>query len=261
MAAPETNFDGVANQFGEYGEQVRGFVRYALVQRNLRPHLEGSPQNIVDVGGGAAIDAAWIATLGHEVTIVEPSAEQIEKGKKRLAVLPTDVQNRVTFVHGVTQDVLGDAGAGKYDMVLSHGVAMYVENPKNFIGELMSLIKAGGRISLLEKGYFGQEARLIRQGKTEELVALRATKKVINNMERTVHAFYPDDLRRMIVGAGGRIIDWTGVRLITDDDTRRVDSLEPRELEAIIEAEHSQGKNPGIRAQGQMLHFLAGKND
>lgn len=259
MATPKTSFDGVANEFGEYGEQVRGFVRYALVKCNLQPYLKGSSCEVVDVGGGAAVDAVWIAALGHKVTIVEPSVEQIEKGKKRAAKLPPDVQNRITFIHGIAEDLLADNGAGKYDVALSHGVAMYVDDPKSFIDNLALLVKNGGYISLLEKGYFGQEARLIRQGKIKELITFQGTKKAVNNMGRLVHAFYPEDLESAITQAGARVATWTGVRLITDDDTRRVNSLEPAELETIVEAEYRQGKNPGIRAQGQMLHFIAQK--
>lgn len=256
MTAPETNFDGVAEGFGLYGEQVRGRIRYDLVRLNLQPYLEGPSLDIVDVGGGAAIDASYMASLGHRVTVVEPSAEQISKAERRLAHLSPETRSNITVIHGLAEDLLSNGEAGRYDMALSHGVAMYIDEWEGFIANLAKLVRKGGRASLLEKGFYGQEARLIRQGNIQELTRLYKEKKVTNNMGRSVHAFLPEDLENAMKEAGIHVLEWTGVRLITDHDTRLVESLDPAEYEAIVKAEYTQGRNDGIRAQGQMLHFI-----
>jgi protein-L-isoaspartate O-methyltransferase len=41
----------------------------------VRDFLPGQPGLILDVGAGSGRDAAWLASLGHEVIAVEPSEQ------------------------------------------------------------------------------------------------------------------------------------------------------------------------------------------
>ena len=89
------------------------------------------------------------------------------------------------------------------------------------------------------------------------MASLQATQRIVNHLGIKVHAFTPDALETIIEMTGATIVHWSGVRVITDQTAVQVTDLDTSILGTIIEAEYTQGNNPGIRSQGQMLHFIA----
>lgn len=260
MSGPETNFDGVSESFAEYAETVRGYVRYEVAHRNLEDIVLNKPLRVADIGGGAAIDAVWLAGLGHEVVLVEPSEEQLEIARKtRLPQLPGAIREKIETKNSTAENLLRQGEAGKFDLVLSHGVAMYVPNPELFVEALVQLVKPGGYVSLLEKGYVGAELRLIRRKQLKELEALREGENQANEVNRTRQAFHPEDLEAMLLKAGAKVLRWSGVRIDSDEDKRPIHTVPKDELEAIVATEYLHGKAEALRIQGQMLHFIAQK--
>jgi S-adenosylmethionine-dependent methyltransferase len=253
---PETAFEANAQRFAAYGEEVRGFVRYEVVHHNLTEIMRRSSLRVADIGGGSGIDSIWAAEQGHRVTLLEPAATQRRLAKKRIAQADPEVQQRITIVPGVTTDLLA-AEAKPFDVVLSHGVAMYLPNPRVYLRDLVALTKPNGHISLLEKGYYGTEARLVREGRLDQLALLRARQRTVNNQDKAAWAFKPNELRRMVSDAGASVLTWSGVRVISDAMHERVEDMDPATLKAIVETEIRQGSHPEIRAQGQMLHVIA----
>ena len=253
---PITTFDGVAGSFSEYDTTLRGHVRYEVVRRNLSPFLDDDPMLVLDIGGGSGPDAAWLVSQGHKVTIVEISEEQRLYAERRFNFfLRPEERALITMVAGDLSQL--DAKPGSYDLVLCHGVAMYQTNPRTFIADVCRWAKPGGLISLLEKGYYGAEARAVYSQQLDQVQQLHETQRITNNLGIKVHAFTPDALETLLETAQATIEHWGGVRLMTDRLRLRVADIPKPTLDTILEAEFTQGNNPGIRAQGQMLHFFA----
>jgi len=258
MAKSNTSFEDNAQQFYDYSQEIRGHARYELVRWNLEPYLSHRSLHVADIGGGSGPDTFWLASLGHEVTLVEPAKQQLMMAEQRLSNLDAKAQGKITLIEGTTADL--DASLqGSFDLVLSHGVAMYLDEPKQFVDDLAALTKPWGFVSLVEKGYYGAEARLVRERKFEELELFKQTKRLVNNQDRKVWAFKPEELARFAYGAGMNVVSWSGVRVITDDMHDKVSELNDKTIQAIVDAEYKQGHNPEIRGQGQMLHFIAQK--
>jgi len=258
MPSSEKVFAGAAERFAEYAHDVRGHVRYEVTHRNLQELVHGESLRIADIGGGAAIDAVWLANLGHQVLLVEPEEGQQAKARKRID--ENGLADVVKVIEGTTADIPSDQ-VGEFDLVLSHGVAMYTPDPKVFIEELVRLTKPGGHISLLEKGYHGALARLFQQNASVETIQkFQAHKPVGNNVGKERKAFLPEELESLLQQAGAKVLRWSGVRVFSDQDDRRTNMVNPEVLEMLVAAEYEQGKNPGIRALGQMLHFIARKS-
>ena len=78
-------------------------------------------------------------------------------------------------------------------------------------------------------------------------------------MKLTAHAFRPDELETYLTAAKVAVVEWSGVRVITDEMFEYVADIDQATLDEIAEAEYSQGRHSGIRAQGQMLHFIGRK--
>ena len=249
-------FDRIADSFARYGITLRGYVRYQVTRRNLAPFLNSKSLKILDIGGGNGTDAAWLVSMGHHVTIVETSREQCLFAERRFDfLLKADERALITMFKGELSEL--SAKPGSYDVVLCHGVAMYQPNPREFIAEVVRWAKPGGVVSLLEKGYYGAEARAVCESNFDQLASLQATQTVTDSNGIQVHAFTPDALEVIIEMTGASITQWSGVRVVSDSLIMQIADYDTPVLDTIIEAEYTQGKNPGIRSQGQMLHFIA----
>jgi S-adenosylmethionine-dependent methyltransferase len=257
--SPESTFEGAAAIFAEHAKTVRGYVRYQVEQRTLQTVLDASPLRILDVGGGSGIDAAWLVALGHSVTIIEPSFEQQEYAQRRFNFFLNDEQRpRIRTVLGTVNDI-DQKEIASYDVVLIHGVAMLQRDPQAFINSALKYAKPGALISLLEKGYYGTEARLIRQVKPKKLHELYQNRWMNSSIGIPVYSFKPEELEALLVAAGTVVEQWYGVRVATDDTDQRVADLDAAEVANIVDTEFEQGHDPSVRANGQMLHFIARK--
>lgn len=253
-----TNFDDVATVFADYGVSLRGFVRYKICQRNLAAYLPKRSLNVLDVGGGSGADTGWLASKGHQVTLLEPSAKQREYAQRRFNFfLEEPARKRITVIAGGLAEV---PRSRKYDLVLLHGVAVYQANPAQFVAQAAAYAKRGGLISVMEKGYYGAAARLVATRDFIGLESLRVTQRAINHLQEEVHAFYPEELEKALQEqANAEILEWSGVRVLSDGLDIGVSELSHTELDQLIEAEYEQGHHPAIRGGGQMLHFIARK--
>lgn len=256
----ETLFEGAAAIFAEHAKTLRGYIRYQVEQRTLTQFLTAEPMSVLDVGGGSGTDAAWLASLGHHVTIIEPSAEQQEYAQRRFNFLLSDDQrSRIRTVLG-TVDVLPKKAFASYDLVVIHGVAMLQPDAQAFVCSAVRFVKPGGLISLLEKGYYGTEARLVRLVKPKKLKELHDKRWMNSAIGIPVYSFKPEELERILQNAGATVLQWSGVRVVTADMDQKVADLDKQEIAEIVAIEFEQGRNPAIKAQGQMLHFIARKN-
>lgn len=262
MSAHETQFDGIADTFAEHADTVRGYIRYELTHANLGSVFTDRTWDVVDIGGGSGIDAVWLASEGHRVTLVEPSSEQREKAEQRKQAMPDNDRAFVTIRPGTVSDLLAEGHANSFDLVLSHGVAMYIPEHQLFIASLVKLAKPGGYVSVLEKGFIGHLERMRRQKKSATEIAHFQETKIVktNNMGRSVRAFHPEELEEILVASGANITTWSGVRVEADKDERMTHQLRPEELAALKVSEVGLGGNHATRSRGQMLHFIAQKH-
>ncbi|MGI9027436.1 MAG: class I SAM-dependent methyltransferase [Candidatus Saccharimonadales bacterium] len=255
-------FDGESsNVFREdYEPSIRGHVRYELTHRNLAPYLRNeSSLEIADIGGGSGNDSVWLAQQGHNVTLIEPAADQITKAEERASALPDRIANRITIIRGTTETALQNGW--DFDVVMSHGVAMYLQDYTGFIGQLGALTRPGGHISILEKNYYAKEASLLKTGDETTLTKFYKTGWVDkNNTGKPAYAFKLEQLERLLSEeAGSKVLEWFGVRIISHEMNQRIDELSPLLLKLIIDAEVGASEDIRRRGNGQMLHFIAKK--
>lgn len=253
---PDSDFDSLASAFADYGTTVRGYVRYAITRRNLKPYISGKKLNILDVGGGSGGDTAWLAEQGHRVTFIEPSIEQRRYAERRFTFMLDEPSRNRIIIGGATPDE-HDPEKEQYDLVLVHAVGMYQADAEAFLRQAMQFVKKQGLLSIIEKGYYGTELRNIRDNDMADLARLHKTGRSINSLRQNVQTFKPEQLEAIITAGGFIVEDWSGIRVIADDFRMPADSIDSQWLKQILETEYEQGHHPAIRGQAQLLHFIA----
>jgi S-adenosylmethionine-dependent methyltransferase len=257
----QPTFDEVTGVlFTDYYKTIRGFVRENIVQQNIKAHLPNKAVKIIDIGGGEGRDAIWLAQNGHQVTLVEPSAHMLAKARQRCAKQPKDVQERLTILVGNDVRAQSELKPGTFDFVLSHGVLLYeLDEPQQHVDRLFSLCKPGGTVSLLTKGWAGSKAEMISEERIDDLIELHETGRYKNHLGKQAITYDEDQLTAFINNANGKVIDWYGVRVMTDHMYQPVTEFSKKQLNDILSVEEWAGHKSSTRGLGQLLHFITQK--
>jgi SAM-dependent methyltransferase len=219
-------------------------ARSAAVWAALDPLVGTSPPlRVLDVGGGSGMFAVPLARLGHDVTVVDPSADALATLGRRA---DTDgVGNRVRGVQGdgdLLHEVLpaaDDESAG-YDLALCHYVLEVVDDPAVTLREIARVLRLGGQVSLATANRAGAVlARAVAGHPVEALALLEDRDPAPGRARPARRRFAPDDLLALVEGAGLRPGTWRGVSVVADllESTSGADPQAVRALElALAEA-------------------------
>jgi S-adenosylmethionine-dependent methyltransferase len=112
----------------------------ALIGQTGRSRLD-----IVDAGGGTGGFAVPLASLGHNVTVVDPSPDSLAAAQRRAA----EMDVRLRAVQGDAADLATLAGGQSADLVLCHSVLEYVDSPTAAMAAIAAVLRPGGVVSVL----------------------------------------------------------------------------------------------------------------
>lgn len=245
-----------SGQFKQHYETVRGYVRREVARENLQYQLQeflSTPRNIIDVGGGEGGDAIWLADSGHSVVLIDPETTSLQWARKTGQARLYDIRQ------GTSATALSAYGQESFDLVLSHGVLLYLDNPKEEINRLSQLLKPGGYLSLLTAGKFGKINRFQTRGDKASVDKLLPTGKYTNNQGLTATAYLPQEVEILLKNQGFEISNWFGVRISSDEDNRQLEEVPAFHRNRILSHEIYLSRNPLHRPNGQMLHYVAKK--
>lgn len=85
MPTPPDTFDAKLDAWRRQQAEPWMQLRYRIVQAHLACHLEGSPLQVLDVGGGNGADALPLAGQGHHVTIADYSPAMLAEARDTAA--------------------------------------------------------------------------------------------------------------------------------------------------------------------------------
>jgi ubiquinone/menaquinone biosynthesis C-methylase UbiE len=114
---------------------VEGIRTKELISRHLGP----APLKIADIGGGAGYYALWLAALGHQVYLIDPSPVNIGAAKE------ADANRKLTSIE------VGDARKLRFQPDFFDVVLM--------MGPLYHLTERGERLNALSEGH-----RILKKG-------------------------------------------------------------------------------------------------
>jgi len=101
--------------------------------------------DIVDAGGGTGGFAVPLASLGHSVTVIDPSPDSLAAAQRRAAEQNVPLR----AVQGDAADLATLAGEQSADLVLCHSVLEYVDSPPAAMTAIAAVLRPGGAVSVL----------------------------------------------------------------------------------------------------------------
>ncbi|MET7882907.1 class I SAM-dependent methyltransferase [Streptomyces avermitilis] len=222
-------------------EQIAG--RYPVGQR-LR---------VLDVGMGQGTQALRLARAGHQVTGVEQDATMIAVARETLAAEPEGIRSRMRLVQSDGRDTGVHFLPGSFDVVLCHGVLMYVEDPDALLAGLARMLAPGGLLSLLVRNADALAMRPGLAGDWASTLTSFDTTAYTNRLGLDVRADRLDALTSTLAGIGAPLHAWYGVRVFTD---RAADGAEiPADVETLLAAEERAGRTDPYRQVAALLHL------
>jgi SAM-dependent methyltransferase len=222
-------------------EQIAG--RFA-VGRRLR---------VLDVGMGRGTQALRLARAGHQVTGVERDTTMIATARAALAGQPEGIRERMRIIEGDGRDTGVHFLPGSFDVVLCHGVLMYVEDPDPLLAGLARMLAPGGLLSLVVRN---GDALALRPGLRGDWAGAQAAFDTTHYRDRLGHDVRADRLSTLtarLAGIGAPLHTWYGVRIFTD--TAADGTTPPEDLDALLAAEERAGRTDPYRAVAALLHL------
>jgi SAM-dependent methyltransferase len=246
--------DDEAGQFVTHYDSLRGRVRTENVHRQLLDHVLGAALRVVDIGGGAGTQSVPLAALGHRVTIVDPSPAMLDRARTALSAGPSDLRDRVTLVEASGEDAPLVLGKDRFDIVLCHGVLMYLEDPAAMLDALVALVTAGGVVSILATNKHGIADRAARRGRWREALGLFDADRYVNGLGITARADTPDAIAAALTARGLTPEAWYGVRVFSDAwlADRPVD-----EVGDVLAVEWEACRRDPYRQLSRLFHLVA----
>ncbi|MCX4557377.1 MULTISPECIES: class I SAM-dependent methyltransferase [Streptomyces] len=213
----------------------------------------GQRLRVLDVGMGQGTQALRLARAGHQVTGVEQDSTMIAVARESLAAEPEGIRSRVRLVESDGRDTGVHFLPGSFDVVLCHGVLMYVEEPDPLLAGLARMLAPGGLLSLLVRNADALAMRPGLAGDWADTLASFDTSAYTNRLGLDVRADRLDALTGTLAGIGAPLHAWYGVRVFTD--TAADDAAVPDDVETLLAAEERAGRTDPYRRVAALLHL------
>jgi len=264
----ENTFSGGVDHWLDRLGNLRNVVRQEVVSRQLDRHLPtGRPLRVLDVGAGQGTQALRLARQGHTVCAVEPDPRMRTAFEAALAALGAGAQERVTLLAGDLTELGSLTDPAAYDLVLCHGVLMYLPESQSAIASLASRTAPDAILSVVARN---GDALAWRPASRHDWVAAAAL--LDEQEEASAHGRDPlyeneigihargdrvEDLLRTVEAEGFDVLAWYGVRLASDDVAVETPVPPEDELSVLLDVEERLGRTDPYRRLGTLVHVIA----
>lgn len=207
------------------------------------------------MGLGQGTQALRLARVGHEVTGIEPDPRMLATARAALAAEPEGIRARVRLVEGDGRDTGVHFLPGSFDVVLCHGVLMYVDEPDALLAGLARMLAPGGLLSLLVRNADALAMRPGLAGDWSAALTAFDTVTYTNRIGLDVRADRRAKLTSTLAGIGAPLHTWYGVRVFTDTAPDNAELPPEAELTALLAAEERAGRTDPYRAVAALTHL------
>ncbi len=215
----------------------------------------GQRLRILDVGMGQGTQALRLARAGHLVTGLESDPEMLAAAQEALAGEPAGIRDRVRLMAGDGRETGAHFLPGSFDVVLCHGVLMYVPEPDAMLAGLARMLAPGGLLSLLVRNGDALAMRAGLGGDWEGANTAFDSAEYTNRLGLPVRADRLGALTATLSGIGAPLGAWYGVRVFTDTAADGAALPPEAELDRLLAAEDRAGRTDPYRSVAALLHL------
>jgi S-adenosylmethionine-dependent methyltransferase len=195
-----------------------------------------------------------LATLGHRVTVVDPSPDALASLERRAGEAGVQVRALQGDAAGLL-DVVAERSA---DLLLCHGVLEHVDDIAPAVDSLARVLRPGGNLSVLVANRDAVVlARALAGHFTEARHALDDPAGRWGPGDPLPRRFTEEELVAVLTGAGLSVRAVHGVRTFRDLVPGALADAEPGSAAALHDLEVAAADRPGFRALATQLHVLA----
>ena len=215
--------------------------------------------DILDAGGGTGGFAVPLASLGHNVTVVDPSPDSLAAAQRRAAEAGVELR----AVQGDVADLATIAGEAAADLVLCHSVLEYVDDPAGAVATIARVLRPGGTVSVLVASAIAAAIHRALAGNFDE------ARRLINatawpDAGLGAGAVEPGAPRRFTLPSLTRLIEQAGMRPGAAHGVRVFSDLVPSSLvdgdpgagTALLALEEAAAQHPAFRDIATQLHIF-----
>lgn len=244
----DRHFDGMADKFERsmYGAS-RGQLRLSLLQEGLTTDWPNARAPLLDIGTGLGHMAEWAVKEGYPVTMIEPSAEMLERAQQRLA-------GREQAAYQCDLQHARAAAGGPWPRLFCHAVLEWMADPYAAFPLLGELLAPGGYLSLMAYNRAGLimsnvvKGNLARVQKGE--LAGRGTRQRLTPISPLSH----DRIVEALSAEGLEIISVTGIRVFHDYLRER--HPDEQTMEQLFDLERRYARVEPFWRLGRYLHYI-----
>lgn len=229
----------------------RAAARTAVVWDALRPVLDRTIGDVLDIGGGTGGFAVRVAELGHRVQVVDPSPDALAALDRRAR--ESGVADRVTGQQGELSSLLDVTGPASVDIVLCHGVLEVVDDSAAALATIAEVLRPGGVLSLLVAQRHAAVVARAMAGHFQQAKAMLESSSTGRSGRRFTH----DEITTLLSGAGFELSSVHGVRVFADLVPGSLLDLEPGATQALLELEQAVAERPEYLPLATQLHVIA----
>ena len=215
----------------------------------------GQRLRVLNVGMGQGTQALRLARAGHQVTGVEKDPKMLGAARAALAAEPEGIRDRVRLLESDGRDTGVHFLPGSFDVVLCHGVLMYVELPDALLAGLARMLAPGGLLSLLVRNGDALAMRAGLAGDWAGALGAFDTDSYTNRLGLDVRADRLSTLTGTLAGIGAPLHAWYGVRVFTDTADDDAEIPGEAEVEALLAVEERAGRTDPYRQVAALLHL------
>ncbi|MEL0167784.1 MAG: methyltransferase domain-containing protein [Pseudomonadaceae bacterium] len=247
-------FDHLGARFAQrIYDSPKGAIRLAVLQRDMEHWLPAllhadKPLRILDIGAGLGQISCWLAGLGHQLTVAEPSDVMLNAARERIDA--SHPRLPVRYLLAPLQE-LATQGE-QYDLVVFHAVLEWLAEPAAALQQLASLLLPHGALSL---AFYNRDALIYKNLVKGQFKKLR--KKPLSGQGKSgltpQQPLDPRDVQLWTQAADLDCVGTSGVRVFYDYMPEPFCS--DSSLEDLIEFELRYSQHPAYQHLGRYLHW------
>ncbi len=248
-----TSFDGKNDTFQKNIYLTsKGQLRREILKEDLDEILTGFAKqslNILDLGCGDGFFAAYLADLGHHLTICDVSKEALDQARSRLAQTDAKIYqaNLLDLPSGVTSE--------HYDLIICHAVLEWISDPLLCLQSIGALMDPHTLLSLC---YYNRDALLFHSLLMGNFAYVDANLKSRHKQKMTpTHPVSPRLLDEIFATEGFEIRKERGIRCF--HDYMRDVSMQQTHFVDIARLEKQYSQDPRFVRLGRYIHVVLQK--